>query len=108
MEYCTLQVVFPNSGRIAQAKREGANVELRRPHVQVWLLKADGTLITSSGRLEPGTTAGQTKLRQPYGVEINFLFPLSADKDAVAAAIQVDEAFYIEPIKALAPKGVDR
>jgi hypothetical protein len=97
-EHCTLQIVFPNSGRIAQARRDDAAVTLQRPRVQVWLLKADGTLIAPDGRLEPGTTAGRMDRRQPYGVEINFVYPLSADKEAVAAAIQVDDAFYVEPL----------
>jgi hypothetical protein len=40
-------------------------------------------------------------VRQPYGVEVLFAFPLSADKEAVAAAIRVDDAFYIEPLSSL-------
>ena len=44
-EHCTLQVVFPNAGRIAQAKQDDPNFKQQRPRIQVWLLKADGTLI---------------------------------------------------------------
>jgi hypothetical protein len=96
-EHCTLQVVFPNAGRIAEAMRDDPKLKQRRPSVQVWLLKADGSLITPTQRAEPG----KKDLRQPYGVEVLFAFPLSADKEAVAAAIRVDDAFYIEPLSSL-------
>jgi hypothetical protein len=96
-DYCTLQVVFPNAGRIAQAMRDDPKIKKQRPSVQVWLLKADGSLIPSTGRAEPGAQGA----RQPYGVEVLFGFPLSADKEAVAAAIRVDDAFYIESISSL-------
>jgi hypothetical protein len=85
-EHCTLQVVFPKTSRVSQA--------IQRPSVQVWLLKADGSLIAPTQRAEPG--------KRTYGQpEVLFAFPLSADKDAVAAAIRVDDAFYIEPLSSL-------
>ena len=96
-EHCTLQVVFPNAGRIAQAMRDDPKLKQQRPRVQVWLLKADGSLIAPTQRAEPG----KRDIRQPYGVEVLFAFPLSADKEAVAAAIRVDDAFYIEPLSSL-------
>jgi len=99
-EHCTLQVVFPNAGRIAQAKQDDPNFKQQRPRIQVWLLKADGTLIAPTQRVEPGTTHDKY-IRHPYGVEILFAFPLSADKEAVAAAIRVDDAFFIEPLGSL-------
>jgi hypothetical protein len=100
-EHCTLQVVFPNAGRIAQAMRDDPKLKQQRPSVQVWLLKADGSLISPTQRAEPGTTAREKNIRQPYGVEVLFAFPLSADKEAVAVAIRVDDAFYIEPLSSL-------
>ncbi len=96
-ERCTLQVVFPNGGRIAQAMQDDPKLKKQPPSVQVWLLKADGSLIAPTQRAEPGTK----NLRQPYGVEVLFAFPLSADKEAVAVAIRVDDAFYIEPLSSL-------
>lgn len=85
-DHCTLQVVFPKTSRVSQA--------IQRPSVQVWLLKADGSLIAPTQRAEPG--------KRTYGQpEVLFAFPLSADKDAVAAAIRVDDAFYIEPLSSL-------
>ena len=96
-DHCTLQVVFPNGGRIAQAMQDDPKLKPQRPSVQVWLLKADGSLIEPTQRVE----SGKKNLRQPYGVEVLFAFPLSADKEAVAAAIRVDDAFYIEPLSSL-------
>jgi hypothetical protein len=96
-DHCTLQIVFPNAGRIAQAMQDDPKLKQQRPSVQVWLLKADGSLIEPTQRAEPG----KKDIRQPYGVEVLFAFPLSADKEAVAAAIRVDDAFYIEPLSSL-------
>jgi hypothetical protein len=96
-DHCTLQVVFPNAGRIAQAMRDDPKLKQQRPRVQVWLLKADGSLIAPTQRAEPGTR----DIRQPYGVEVLFAFPLSADREAVAVAIRVDDAFHIEPLSSL-------
>ncbi len=85
-DHCTLQVVFPKTSRVSQA--------IQRPRVQVWLLKAEGSLIAPTQRAEPGkSTYGQP--------EALFAFPLSADREAVAAAIRVDDAFYIEPLSSL-------
>jgi hypothetical protein len=100
-EHCTLQVVFPNAGRVAQALQDNPKLKPGRPSVQVWLLKADGTLIAPIQRMDPSNAAGGKYPRQPYGAEVLFAFPLSADKEAVAAAIRVDDAFYIEPLKPL-------
>jgi hypothetical protein len=86
VDHCTLQVVFPKAGRV--------EMKHQRPSVQVWLLKTDGSLIAPTQRAEPG--------KRTYGQpEVLFGFPLSADKEAVAAAIRVDDAFYIEPLSAL-------
>jgi hypothetical protein len=93
--------VFPNAGRIAQAIQRNPKLKRQRPDVQVWLLKADGTVIAPTQRLEPGTNASDKDPRLPYGVEVLFAFPLSADKEAVAAAIRIDDAFHIEPITTL-------
>ena len=81
--------------------RDDPKLKPQRPRVQVWLLKGDGSLIAPMLRAEPGTTTGEKNIRQPYGVEVLFAFPLSADKEAVAAAIGVDDAFYIEPLSSL-------
>ncbi len=101
-DHCTLQVVFPNAGRISQAMRDDPKLKPGRPGVQVWLLKADGSLIAPTQRVDTGSAAGSKNPRQPpYGVEVLFAFPLSADKEAVAAAVRVDDAFCIEPLSSL-------
>jgi hypothetical protein len=102
-DHCTLQVVCPNAGRIAQAMHDDPTLKPRRPSVQVWLLTADGSLITPTQRAD----TGKRDIRQPYGAEVLFAFPLSADKEAVAIAIQIDGAFYIEPLSSLRPSGAD-
>jgi hypothetical protein len=97
-DHCTLQVVFPNANRIAQAMRDDPKLKKGRPSVQVWLLKADGSLIAPTERVDPRAKG----VLEPYGgTEVLFAFPLSADKEAIAAAVQVDDAFYIEPLSPL-------
>jgi hypothetical protein len=90
-ERCTLQIVFPNAGRIAQAMTDRPK---QGPRVQAWLLRADGSAIASIGRTEPGASA--INIRQPFGVEVLIAFPRSADTEAVAVALRVDDEFLIE------------
>jgi hypothetical protein len=80
-EYCTLQIVFPKTSRIV---RPG----LHQPSIQAWLLTADGSAIQSTGRAEPGD--------QSFRIEVNMSFPISADTEAVAVALRVDDQFLIE------------
>ncbi|HEV2701883.1 MAG TPA: hypothetical protein VGV09_09655 [Steroidobacteraceae bacterium] len=93
-ERCTLQIVFPNAGAIAQATADHPKLPLRKPSVQAWLLRADGSAITSIGRWEPRVNTNN--IRQPLGVEILIAFPRMADTEAVAVALRVDDAFLIE------------
>lgn len=67
------------------------------PQVQAWLLKLDGTLIARS----PGTPAFPAALKASDGVplEVRYSFPQSAAREAVAVAIMVDGAYYIEQLK---------
>jgi hypothetical protein len=91
-ERCTLQIVFPNAGRIQQAMADPPKRDLHRPSIQAWLLRADGSAISSIGRSEPGAK----NPRQPFGVEVLIAFPRLADKEAVAVALRVDDVFLIE------------
>jgi hypothetical protein len=91
-ERCTLQIVFPNGGGIAQAMGADPKPDSHRPSVQAWLLRADGTAIPSIGRSEPGAK----NIRQPFGIEILIAFPRMADTEAVAVALRVDDRFLIE------------
>jgi hypothetical protein len=91
-ERCTLQIVFPNAGGIQQAMADHPKLHLHRPSIQAWLLSADGSAISPIVRSEPG----ETNPRQPFGVEVLIAFPRLADKEAVAVALRVDDAFLIE------------
>jgi len=91
-ERCTLQVVFPNAGGVARATADHPKLNLHQPSIQAWLLRADGSAISSIGRSEPGAK----NPRQPFGVEVVIAFPRSADMEAVAVALRVDEVFLIE------------
>jgi hypothetical protein len=92
-ERCTLQIVFPNAGGIQQALGDHLKQDLRRPSIQAWLLRADGSAISSIGRWEPGENANP---RQPFGVEVLIAFPRSADMEAIAVALRVDDVLLIE------------
>ena len=87
-ERCTLQIVFPNAGRA------NPKLDLHRPSIQAWLLRADGSAIPSIGRAEPGANAENKLL--PFGVEVLIAFPRLADTEAVAVALRVDDVFLIE------------
>ena len=93
-ERCTLQIVFPNAGGIQQAMAGHPKLDLHRPSIQAWLLRADGSAISSIGRSEPDERAQGP--RQPFGVEVLIAFPRLADMEAVAVALRVDNVFLIE------------
>jgi hypothetical protein len=88
-ERCTLQIVFPTLVRILQAAPDGS--KRHRPDVQAWLLRADGSAIAPIERTEPRGNG-----RQPFGVEVQLAFPRSADAEAVAVALRVDDRYLIE------------
>jgi len=92
-ERCTLQIVFPNAGRIRQAMADHPKLDVHLPSIQAWLLRADGSAISSIARSEPGQRANP---RQPFGVEVLIAFPRLADMEAVAVALRVDDVFLIE------------
>jgi hypothetical protein len=66
----------------------------------VWLLKADGTQIA------PATYNCVYSSRQPPApndvVSIWYGFPMAEGAQAVAAAIRIDDDFYIEKLQPLA------
>ena len=92
---CTLQIVFPNLSRIAQAAGDPPRPGLRRPKIQAWLLGADGSTIAPIGQSEPAGNG-----RQPFGVEVLIAYPRSADAEAVAVALRVDDKYLIQPLAA--------
>ncbi len=81
----TLQIVFPRTSRVL---RPQAN-----PEVTLWLLGADGIAIPTS-RAAPQTSG-------PLAGEIAYSVSLSAGESAVAAAIKVDDEYFIERLQAL-------
>ncbi|MDQ2639820.1 MAG: hypothetical protein M3Y79_04485 [Pseudomonadota bacterium] len=66
------------------------------PKVQVWLLRADGTLIQPRQTSLPGT---QSVRPRTVAVEARYLFPESAGTEGVAVALQVDGEFYIQKLE---------
>jgi hypothetical protein len=72
----------------------------REGRVEVWLLGADGT------HIPPATYNCAYSSRQPQTpsdiVSIWYGFPLADSTQAVAAAIRIDDDFYIEKLQPLA------
>jgi hypothetical protein len=104
---CTLQVVlhmpveFQHAAkRAANLAAAGAGVPLptpKLPQVQVWMLRADGTVIPRIA----GTAAFPAAVKASDGVplEVKYSYPISAAQEAVAAALVVDGAYYIAPLR---------
>jgi hypothetical protein len=118
----TLQVVFPRTTRMLRmvdgrrvlnqtapppadaaqlVMTEAMTQELRalglgeNPTVQAWLLKADGTHITIGRR----ALFDSGKLVNYTPDEVLYSTSLEAGQGAVAVALMVDGAFFIEPLK---------
>lgn len=66
----------------------------RQPRVEVWLLKADGTQIPS---------ADYRCTSHPATTEVRYQFQAADGGQAVAAAIRIDDGFYIEKLQPLQP-----
>jgi hypothetical protein len=104
---CTLQVVlqmpveFQHAAkRAASLAAAGAGVPLatpRLPQVQVWMLKADGTVVSRNA----GLPAYPAAVKDSDGVplEVKYSYPVSAAQEAVAVAIVVDGVYYIEQLQ---------
>jgi len=67
----------------------------QNPSVSLWLLRADGTVIDSVKEPPLGATKGVLP------VEIAYSVPLSAGREAVAAAIQIDDEYFVEALQPL-------
>jgi hypothetical protein len=91
-ESCTLQVVLPTRGRVIAANQR------QQPRIQAWLLKADGTIIAPFANSP--TKFPQTKGKTAWIGDITYSYPLSAGSEAVAAAISIDDEYYIEQLAA--------
>jgi hypothetical protein len=96
----TLQVVFPREGRILPLVdgRKLVGPATQNPAITLWLLRADGTAISATK---------ETTLREKQGfipIEVAYSVPLTVGDQAVAAAIRIDDEYYIEPLENLSGK----
>lgn len=90
-DVCTLQLVIKVPNVLSSG---GRPVSL--PRIQVWLLKPDGSTVPWSQVINPDKSkiGGRT-----IALDMMYRYPLSASQDAVAAAIMVDDQYYVEPLK---------
>ncbi len=97
----TLQIVFPKAADLIVVGENGDLVapHATRPSVTFWLLGADGTVIPARKEVTP---RGPANDRLP--IEAAYSVGISAGEQAVAAAIQIDNEYYVEPLQSLVPK----
>lgn len=91
----TLQVVFPRETRIV-ILGDGRMADTARQHnptVALWLLRADGTVIPARSATPLKTRSGQPAAEVAYSVS------LPDGEQAVAAAIRIDDEYFIEPLR---------
>jgi hypothetical protein len=66
--------------------------QLEHPRTQVWLLKADGSVIPPK---EKPSTIGISMVNHTTD-SISYVFPPSAKTEACAAVISIDDGFFVE------------
>jgi hypothetical protein len=71
--------------------------KLKDPRVEVWLLKADGTQILPASYSCDLTRRGPDKSR-PHA-EISYEYPLAIAGQAVAAAIRIEDRYFIQKLQ---------
>jgi hypothetical protein len=84
----TLQVVFPQEMRTRRFEPQD-----KHPDVRLWLLSADG-LVISAARVPPKDGESGTPIRN----EQTYFVSLSAGAKAVAAVLQIDDQYFVDPI----------
>ncbi|HEY4340803.1 MAG TPA: hypothetical protein VGM97_12735 [Steroidobacteraceae bacterium] len=84
-EYFTLQILFNN-----------APTATKHMDAQIWLLRADGSNISPTGRWE--TPPSKKNCVRCLGYEVEYSFPLSGSSEAVAVAMGVSDNFFIEKL----------
>ena len=87
---CVVDICFPGT--------KDSEPSPEHPGTQVWLLKANGTIIPCNG--------GSSVLRFPregwiYD-NVGYSFPLSAKTEACAAVVSVGGQFFVEPLLPIA------
>jgi hypothetical protein len=106
----TLQLVLPVSvtappGPVGMHATRQVTAVPPRPqaqpaHVQVWLLRPDGTQILPLRQSSPPEPARLTCPRC-ISYEVSYTFPLAAGREAVAAAVMINDDFYIDRLTPL-------
>lgn len=92
----TLQIVPASSGNaLRQVAKPDPNAKSFVERLQVWMLRADGTMIRPTGFATPKRGKG----REAPVIEVLYAFPLSANQEAVAVAMQFDGQFYIQELE---------
>ena len=102
-EYYTLQLAYPRTDRIMLVAKQDPSVKAQGANVQMWLLRGDGTVILPLWRsIDPAPAAPSSTKKPPTGTplrDVIFRFPLSAGKEAVAAALQIGDTFVVDRIE---------
>ncbi len=90
-----LRVAFgqpPVGSRITRVSNEGLSI----PGIQVWLLKADGSLLRPERTRLPDARVINVR---SMTAEASFQFPEVAGTEAVAVAMKIDEEFHIQRLE---------
>jgi hypothetical protein len=93
----TFQVVFPREGRMlpmVDGRRPAGSLP-QGPSVTLWLLRADGTAIPLKKEPSLGAQQGVNTTEVAYSV------PLAAGEEAVAAALRIDDEYFVESLQPL-------
>jgi hypothetical protein len=100
----TLQLVFPIPGtaRPGAARRESASpaagIQASLARVKIWLLNADGSQSLPTYRSAPPKLE-QVSCMRCISYEVSYSFPLQLGENAVAAAVQINDEFFIDPLQ---------
>jgi hypothetical protein len=103
----TLQLVLPlvsPSGVAPQASRISTGQPpkpAQPPTIQVWLLKADGTALVPASARIPSREARLGNCLRCTSYEISYTFARATGREAVAAAVRINDDFYVEALKPL-------
>jgi hypothetical protein len=103
----TLQLVLPLTVTApprpagAQTARQSTAAPARpRPaHIQVWLLRTDGTQILPINQSPSADPARLTLGRISY--EVSYTFSLAGGSEAIVAAVMINDDFYIDRLTPL-------
>lgn len=103
----TLQIVVHRPGfegrgavRISRPPQQASQAQRPRfPQIQAWLLRSDGRQIQPTRRMEtPADPDGKCQGRC-IASEVMYSFSLADGKEAVAAALSVDDDYHVEQLK---------